>query len=74
MGKKVKCWERFECEETECPALRSDALKCWLVPGTFCRGEIQGSFPSKMEMCLQCEALKANLDTVSSDSQRSLTH
>jgi len=63
--KKVKCWERFECEESECPALRSDALKCWLVPGTLCRGEIEGSFLSKMEMCLQCEALKANLDAVS---------
>ena len=28
---------------------------CWAVAGTFCRGEVQGSFASKIRDCLNCE-------------------
>jgi PAS domain S-box-containing protein len=59
---KQKCWEVFDCTETECPVYVSRELKCWLVPGTHCRNEIQGKFLEKIEMCLECEPFKANLD------------
>ncbi len=62
MGKKVKCWEFFECNETECPVYNSKELRCWLVSGTHCRDEIQGKFLEKIEMCLDCEPFKENID------------
>ncbi len=63
MQKKVKCWEFFECDEKECPVYRTKKWKCWLVPGTLCRKEIQGQFLEKIEMCLGCVPFKANIST-----------
>ncbi len=28
---------------------------CWMVAGTLCGGELQGTFAQKMKNCLQCE-------------------
>ncbi|MBE9580876.1 MAG: hypothetical protein IMF18_04580, partial [Proteobacteria bacterium] len=62
MKKKVKCWEFFRCDEEECPVFKSKELNCWLIPGTHCRNEIQGKFMGKVEMCLECEPFRANID------------
>ena len=62
---KVKCWEFFQCKEKECPAYKSRNLSCWLFSGTHCRDEIQGKFIDKMEMCVDCEPFKVNLDVPS---------
>ena len=62
MEKMVKCWEVFKCKKKECPVYKSKDLKCWLISGTHCRDEIQGKFLEKMEMCLDCEVFKANMD------------
>lgn len=62
MQKTAKCWELFECKEEECPVYKLKDPKCWLVSGTLCREEIQGKFLEKIEMCLECEAFKANID------------
>jgi PAS domain S-box-containing protein len=59
---KVKCWEVFQCNEKGCPAYKSRNLKCWLFSGTHCRDAIQGQFIDKMEMCIDCEPFKINLD------------
>ena len=59
---KVKCWECFECNEMECPVFKSKELNCWLIPETHCRNEIQGKFFEKLEMCIECEPFKANMD------------
>src|SRR4030066_1644759 len=61
--KKVKCWEMFQCKKKGCPAYQSRNLNCWLFSGTHCRDEIQGTFIDKMEMCIDCEPFKVNLDT-----------
>src|SRR4030065_22660 len=63
--KKVKCWEMFQCKKKRCPAYRSRDLNCWLFSGTHCRNEIQGKFIDKMEMCIDCEPFRMNLDTTS---------
>lgn len=65
MAEKVKCWKFFDCEETVCPVYEAKEHKCWLVPGTHCRNEIQGQFLEKIEMCLHCEPFKANMDLAS---------
>src|SRR4030043_138777 len=62
---KIKCWEVFQCNKKECPAHQSRNLNCWLFSGTHCRDEIQGKFIDKMEMCIDCEPFKMNLDTPS---------
>jgi PAS domain S-box-containing protein/putative nucleotidyltransferase with HDIG domain len=62
-GHKVKCWIAFQCDEKECPAYRSKNFRCWLFSGTHCRKEIQGEFLEKMEMCLNCNVFKTNMDT-----------
>ncbi len=59
---KTKCWEVFRCGEETCPAYKSRNLRCWLISGTCCRGEIQGKFLEKMEMCLDCTVYERNLD------------
>jgi len=56
----IKCWEFFQCNEKACPAFKSKDVKCWLFSGTHCRDEIQGKFLEKIELCLDCEVLKAN--------------
>ena len=56
----IKCWELFQCNEKTCPAFKSKDIKCWLFSGTHCRDEIQGKFLEKIELCLDCEVLKAN--------------
>jgi len=52
----------LKCNEPECPVYQSKELRCWLVSGTHCRKEIQGKFLEKVEMCLDCEPFKANVD------------
>jgi PAS domain S-box-containing protein len=59
---KIKCWEFFQCNEVECPVFKTKEVMCWLISGTHCRNEIQGKFLEKMEMCLECEPFKANMD------------
>lgn len=28
---------------------------CWVVAGTFCKGEVTGTFAEKFESCIQCK-------------------
>ncbi|MDY6951163.1 MAG: ATP-binding protein, partial [Thermodesulfobacteriota bacterium] len=65
MGKKLKCWEFFRCNETDCPVYQTKDVGCWLVSGTHCRNEIQGKFLEKIEMCLDCAPFRANVDLAS---------
>jgi len=60
---RLKCWEFYRCRRKECPAFKSKDLRCWLVSETHCRDEIQGNFLEKMEMCLDCDVFKANINT-----------
>jgi len=62
---KVKCWEVFQCKKDGCPAYMSRNLNCWLFPGTHCRDEFQDKFIDKIEMCIDCEPFKINLDVPS---------
>lgn len=31
---------------------------CWVVAGTFCKGEVQGTFAQKFKNCSQCDFYK----------------
>ncbi len=49
------CWEVKKCEKSDCPVYGRRHLRCWLVAGTFCRGEVQGHFAQKLGSCSKCE-------------------
>jgi hypothetical protein len=62
----MNCWEFKKCgreaggERSEelgvCTAYIRDAGgACWLVAGTFCRGEVQGLFAEKLASCELCD-------------------
>lgn len=48
----IKCWERLDCARKDCPSYGGD--RCWAVAGTFCHGEVQGSFAQKIGDCRKC--------------------
>ena len=48
------CWQEKNCGKPECPAYGSRDHRCWMISGTYCRNEIQGSFHEKIEACRKC--------------------
>jgi hypothetical protein len=65
-------------ERTAATDVRADSIHgginggrvCWVVTGTFCDGNVQGSFASKLSSCLECEFYKhvANEEMVFKDN------
>jgi len=50
--KIVKCWERLNCNKTDCPAYGK--LRCWSIAGTLCHGRILGEHALKLGDCTKC--------------------
>ncbi|MHB9111663.1 MAG: HD-GYP domain-containing protein [Thermoleophilia bacterium] len=48
------CWEVKNCDKTDCPVFGKRNVRCWLVAGTYCRGEVQGKFAQKLGNCSKC--------------------
>ncbi|MFP7753739.1 ATP-binding protein [Thermodesulfobacteriota bacterium B35] len=57
-GRPVKCWQYTHCGQTSCPAYESSEYRCWLIPGTHCKGHRVCKYPHKMEFCRSCEVLE----------------
>jgi PAS domain S-box-containing protein len=72
--KKMKCWEVFHCNKKKCPVFSSKDLRCWLYSGTQCREEIQGKFLEKIELCLDCEIFRNNMDISSMEASLKLVN
>jgi hypothetical protein len=63
--KNITCWEYKKCgrqregerahELGVCPAALAPDTYCWLVAGTMCSGEIEGTFALKYEDCIICD-------------------
>ncbi|MHB8859737.1 MAG: sensor domain-containing diguanylate cyclase [Thermoleophilia bacterium] len=53
------CWQRLGCDQAECPAYGLEHTRCWLIAGTFCRGQVQGKFARKLKDCRLCEVYQA---------------
>jgi len=62
----MNCWESKKCgreakgsmvaELGVCPAYTKDAGQaCWMVSGTFCDDEVQGTFAKKEQNCMKCD-------------------
>lgn len=48
----VRCWERLGCDKAECPSYGK--TRCWAIAGTFCHGNVQGTFAQKIGDCRKC--------------------
>jgi len=48
----INCWQRLDCAREDCPSYGRQ--RCWAVAGTFCHGEVQGSFAQKIGDCRKC--------------------
>lgn len=66
----MNCWEHKKCgrerggvnaaELGVCPAYEEQAGRaCWLVAGTFCGGEVQGTAAQKNRNCMFCDFYKS---------------
>jgi methyl-accepting chemotaxis protein len=55
-----RCWRVNDCSEVNCPAYQSSEEKCWMIPGTYCGGEIQGTAAEKRSTCQSCKVFKLN--------------
>jgi len=49
------CWQVKKCKGADCPAFGKHNIRCWLIAGTFCGGEVQGHFAQKLATCTECE-------------------
>ena len=65
----MNCWDFKKCgripgganvaELGVCPAYSQGAGQaCWLVAGTFCGGQAQGTFSQKKASCMVCDFFK----------------
>ncbi|MHB8967728.1 MAG: bifunctional diguanylate cyclase/phosphohydrolase [Thermoleophilia bacterium] len=61
-GEVPTCWELKDCHVGECPAHGRENVRCWLLAGTFCRGEVQGEFAQKLGDCVECEVYQGTVD------------
>ncbi|MBI4511327.1 MAG: hypothetical protein HY698_16965 [Deltaproteobacteria bacterium] len=61
----MNCWEAMKCgreaggecanSQGVCPAYTHGAGEaCWLIAGTYCAGEVQGTFAQKEGTCMLC--------------------
>lgn len=56
------CWEVKGCKAEDCPSYGRHHVRCWLVAGTYCRGEVQGHFAQKLGDCAKCEIYRSAID------------
>lgn len=52
------CWQELDCDKKDCPVYGKEHARCWLIAGTFCRGQVQGKFAKKLHDCRLCEVYK----------------
>jgi len=57
-GRPVKCWEFAHCGQSSCPAYGSEERRCWLIPGTHCRGTKIAECSEKVDFCKGCEIIE----------------
>lgn len=56
------CWEVKGCQAKDCPSYGMEHVRCWLIAGTYCRGEVQGRFAQKLGDCAKCEVYQTSIE------------
>jgi diguanylate cyclase (GGDEF)-like protein len=52
---EMRCWERKNCKNKDCPFYQNMKGRCWLTAGTMCGGRVTGEFALKYKSCTQCD-------------------
>jgi hypothetical protein len=64
-GEHRPCWEMKECpagRKAQCPAAEFNSGDlCWLVNGSHCNGDDQGSWENKMAICRSCPVFSSQI-------------
>lgn len=78
------CWEIKKCGREKggknektlgmCPAYPKNGHSCWIIAGTFCKGEVQGTFAKKQKICTICEVYKLYSTSFGSDREKVKLH
>jgi hypothetical protein len=60
-----QCWTVTNCpaaQRKNCPVweFRTGRL-CWMISGTYCQGQVQKDWKTKMRVCRGCDVMKALL-------------
>jgi len=55
----VRCWEVKNCQNTQCPAYKSENLRCWLIQQTQCGDKSREELMAKMDECKKCTVFKS---------------
>ncbi len=59
----LHCKEVLDCDKEQCPAYNSPDHRCWMIPGTHCKDEIQGAAHEKAQACQECRHYKESLNS-----------
>lgn len=56
---KKQCWQYLKCGrdckgEKKCPAYPHYGRSCWAIAGTYCQGDLQGTYAQKLKNCKKC--------------------
>lgn len=58
-----QCWNIMKCSTAQrknCPVWEFHAGRmCWMINGTYCLGQPQKDWKTKMRMCQNCDVMKA---------------
>ncbi|MEW6601831.1 MAG: PAS domain S-box protein [Nitrospirota bacterium] len=53
-----RCYELKNCTKVDCPCYGKEVTRCWQVAGTYCGGQVQGTFANKYGNCSVCEVYR----------------
>ncbi|WP_319543088.1 ATP-binding protein [uncultured Pseudodesulfovibrio sp.] len=57
----VHCWERQNCQLTECPAHGETRRRCWYIAGTMCPDcDNESNFQCRLQSCRVCSVYRQN--------------
>ena len=57
----IHCWERQDCELTECPAHGETRRRCWYIAGTMCPDcDNESNFQCRLQSCRVCSVYRQN--------------
>ena len=60
----INCLKKKNCTRESCPVFHNETARCWQIAGTYCGGNVQGSFAEKYENCRKCDVFQAGCPTI----------
>ncbi|NTV14793.1 MAG: GGDEF domain-containing protein [Desulfobulbaceae bacterium] len=58
---EVRCWEKKNCRNSDCPAYKSECGRCWLLVGSLCSSNRQSGDQAEPHNCRECEIYLLNV-------------